>query len=276
MLCIKKESENMFAVITGATGGLGRSIVEECASRGFDLLLSATKQERLDELKKEIETKFPNIKVFAKECKLNIKQSREELFSYILDNELKPNALILNAGYILEGSVMGCEQQEIQSCIDVNVTGNMDLVYWFLKNRDIDKKNYILFVSSMAGYYPMPQMATYASTKAFLTHMAVALRKELKGKNVNVSVVCPGGMATNDAMKRSIKSQGLGGILSTQSTKKIAKVSIKKMLKNKAIWVPGFFNKLMILCSKIFPKTMIASFVGNRWAKCEKKRGEYR
>ena len=106
--------------------------------------------------------------------------------------------------------------------------------------------------------------------------MAVSLRRELRKENVFVTSVCPGSMATSDAMKRSIKSQGLGGRLSLQSTKKVARVGINKMLKNKAIWVPGFFNKVMILCSKIFPKTLIAAFVGNRWTKCEKKRGEYR
>ena len=266
----------MFAVVTGATGGLGRSIVNECAKRGYDILLSATKQERLEALKEEIEKQYPTIQVFAKECKLNVKESREELFSYISCLDKKPNMLILNAGYILEGSVMGCEQDEIQSCIDVNVTGNMDLVYWFLKNRNVSDQNYLLFVSSMAGFYPMPQMATYASTKAFLSHMAVALRKELKGQKVNVSVVCPGGMATNEAMKRSIKSQGIGGALSAQSTEKIARIGIKNVLKNKAIWVPGFFNQATVFFSKFFPKTTIASAVGNRWVKCEKKRGDYR
>lgn len=266
----------MFAIITGATGGLGRSITLECAKRGYDILISATKQERLDEFKTEIQKDFPNIKVYAKECKLNIPESRKELYSFINDLEEKPNVLVNNAGYILEGSVMGCGQDEIQSCIDVNITGTMELTYWFIENRDKNVKNYIIFVSSMAGYYPMPQMATYSATKSFLTHMAVSLRRELRKENVFVTSVCPGSMATSDAMKRSIKSQGLGGRLSLQSTKKVARVGINKMLKNKAIWVPGFFNKVMILCSKIFPKTLIAAFVGNRWTKCEKKRGEYR
>ena len=128
----------------------------------------------------------------------------------------------------------------------------------------------------MAGYYPMPQMATYASTKAFLTHMSVALRRELKHENVYVTSICPGSMATNDAMKRSIKSQGVGGQLSLQPTEKVAKIGIKKVLKNKPIWVPGGFNKLMVFFSKTFPKKLIAAVVGNRWTKCEKKRGEYR
>lgn len=266
----------MLTLITGATGGLGRSYVKECAEKGYDLILSATKQERLEELKHEILKTYPNIKIWTKECLLNSKDSREELYSFLKKEGLQPNMLINNAGYILEGSIMGTKKEEIESCIDVNILGTTELTYWFVENRNKQEKGYILFVSSMAGYYPMPQMSTYASTKAYLTHTSISLRWELRKNNVNVSVVCPGSMATNDAMKRSIKSQGFGGKLSLQSTEKIAKVSIKKLLKNKAIWVPGFFNKVMILCSKIFPKTLIARFVGRRWTNCEKKRGEYR
>ena len=266
----------MLAIITGATGGLGGSYVKECARRGYDVILSATNQERLNKLKEATEKEFPNIKVYAKECKLNDSKSREEFFLFFETNNLKPNMLINNAGYIFEGSVMGCGLDEIQSCIDVNITGTMNLTYWFINQADKKQKNYILNVTSMAGYYPMPQMATYGATKSFLINMSVALRREQIKNNINISCVCPGGMATNEAMKRSIKSQGVGGKLSLVSTEKIANISIKKVLKNKPIWTPGFFNKIMIFCSKVFSKRLIASVVGDRWIKCEKKRGEYR
>ena len=266
----------MLALITGATGGLGRSFVKECAKKGYDLVLSATKQERLNSLREETLKEFPNIKIWAKECRLNEENSRKELYEFFSKEELRPNLLINNAGYILEGSIMGTSEEEIKSCIDVNVLGTTELTYWFIKNRDEKKRNYVLTVSSMAGYYPMPQMATYASTKAFLTHFMVALRRENIKNNIYVTSVCPGSMATNDAMKRSIKSQGIGGQMSLQSTDRVARIGLKKVLKNKPIWVPGLFNKFMILCSKIFSKKLIAGVVGNRWIKCEKKRGEYR
>ena len=265
----------MLAIITGATGGLGRAFVFECAKRGYDLIISATNQTRLEELKADVLKEF-KINIWAKECKLNDQVSRAEFYEYIKQNGLKPNMLINNAGYILEGSIMGTEMSEIESCINVNVLGTTELTHWFIKNRDESVRNYVLFTSSMAGDYPMPQMSTYASTKAYLTHTAVALRWEMKKKNVFVSAVCPGGMATSDAMKRSIKSQGVGGKLSLQSTQKVARVALNKVLKNKAVWVPGFFNKLTTLTAKIFPRALIASVVGKRWTTCEKKRGEYR
>lgn len=266
----------MKAIITGATGGLGKSFVYECAKRGYDLVLSATNQKRLDALKQEIHTHYPNISVVTKECNLADENSRKSFYEFIEALETKPNILINNAGYIVEGSVLGTTNEEINSCINVNISGTTNLAYWFLTNREKSVKNYCLFVSSLASYYPMPQMATYGASKSYLTHLSVSLRKELKKEKVNVSCICPGGMATNEAMKRSLKSQGISGKLSSISTDKVARIGIKKLLKNKAIWVPGIFNKFMILFAKILPKKVIASFVGNRWTKCEKKRGEYR
>lgn len=266
----------MFVLITGATGGLGKSYTEECARRGYDLVLTGTNQTRVDAFAADIRLRYPNITVYAKACRLNEKAELSQFMSFVESLNEFPDFLINNAGYIVEGSVMGTSLEEICSCIDVNISGTMNLTYWFISKADSSRRNHILFVTSMAGFYPMPQMSAYASTKAFLTNMAVALRREQRKNNIYVSCVCPGSMATNDAMVRSIKSQGLGGRLSLQSTDKIARVSISNTLKNKAIWTPGFFNKALVVLSKFFPKRMISAVVGNRWEKCEKKRGEYR
>ena len=190
-------------LITGATGGLGKAYVEECAYLGYDLVLTATKQVRLDKLKAEIRSKF-NVNVWTKEADLSDEKSRAELFAFLKSNSIEVNMLINNAGYIFEGSFLGCEREEIMKAIQVNIMGTMDLTYRFLSNRNVNRRNYVLFVSSLAGFNPMPQMATYASTKACLTNFAIALREELKDKDVFVTAVCPGGMATNDAMKESL------------------------------------------------------------------------
>ncbi len=264
------------AVITGATGGLGKSYVYECAKKGYNIVLSATKQERLELLKAEVLTEYPDIKIWAKACDLGDDKSREEFWDYIKQQGLKPNMLINNAGYILEGSFMGCSNEEVTKAIKVNCVGTIDFTYKFLAQRDISIRNHVIIVSSLASFYPLPQMAIYSSSKSMLTRFSVALRRELKGKNCFVTAVCPGSMATNDDMKLSIKSQGIGGRLSLMPTETVAKVSLKKVQKNEPKYIPGFFNKLMWLLSKFATETFIASLLYKRWTKCEKKRGQYR
>ena len=114
------------------------------------------------------------------------------------------------------------------------------------------------------------------ATKSLLTNFSVALRRELKGKKVYVSAVCPGSIATNEAMKASIKSQGVGGQLSLLPTEKIAHKSVNKMLKNKAKFIPGLFNKSMWLITRVVSQNFVANLLYKRWTKCEKKRGSYR
>ncbi len=264
------------AIITGATGGLGREYSIDLAKRGYDLVITGTNQERVDALKNELVNEYKEIQIYSKACDLSSQNSRNEFFEFLNENNLKPNVLINNAGYILEGSFLGCEENEITKAIEVNSVGTLDFTYKFLKQRDENKQNYILTVSSLAGFYPIPQMAVYGATKSLLTNFCIALRRELRGKKVNVTAVCPGSIATNEAMKASIKSQGIGGQLSLLPTATIAHKSVDKMLKNKAKYVPGFFNKMMWLITRFTSQTFVANFLYKRWTKCEKKRGAYR
>ena len=264
------------ALVTGATGGLGREYAIDLAKRGYNLIITGTKQERVDAFKAELEEAYKEITVFAHACDLSSQESRTEFFDCLKANNLRPSTLINNAGYILEGSFLGCDEVEITKAVEVNAVGTLDFTYKFLKQRDENEQCYILTVSSLAGFYPIPQMAVYGATKSLLTNFCVALRRELRGKKVYVTAVCPGSIATNDAMKASIKSQGIGGQLSLLPTATIAHSSVNKMLKNKAKYVPGFFNKMMWFITRFLSQTFVANFLYKRWTKCEKKRGAYR
>ena len=266
----------MIAIISGATGGLGKSYVLEAVNRGYKVIITATKQERLDALKEEINNKTEGACIFAKACNLADDNSRKEFFEALKQENIVADMLINNAGYILEGSFLGCNNDEIVNATKVNCVGTLDFTYKFLKQIDPNKRAYCLIVSSLAGFYPMPQMAVYGGTKSMLNRFAVALRREVRGKNINVTACCPGSMATNEDMKLSIKSQGLGGKLSLQDTSKVARVSINKVLKNKPKYIPGGFNKCMWGLSKLVPETFIANLLYKRWTKCEKKRNQYR
>ena len=141
--------------------------------------------------------------------------------------------LINNAGVIIEGDLLRFEDDEIINAVRVNCEGTLDITQKFLKKRNEDELFEVLTVSSVASSYPIPHFAAYAATKAFLTSMMTALAIEFKKKNVVFTTVNPGGMATTDAMKESIKSMGLGGKLSTVSVEKVAKVSLKALKRKK-------------------------------------------
>lgn len=180
--------------------------------------------------------------------------------------------LINNAGFICEGSTQFSDVQTLQRCIQVNNLATVFITKNILDLHKIDNHLDIITISSLAGNYPLPYMAIYASTKAFLKNYFLSLRYEYRKQNVNFLVVQPGAIATSDSMKEAITAQGLKGKLSAVPPQKIAKVSLKKVKKNKSTYIPGAFNKLTNIVSKITPLSLQIKVAGKMWKKSQKIR----
>ena len=262
-----------YTLITGACGGLGRSFVKLCAKNGENLLLLGTNKMKLEYFIKENDNILKDVSVKYFECNLAKVGDRFEVVKFIENNDIVVNKLINNAGVIIEGDLEKFYDEEIANAIEVNCVGTLDLTKKILKIRDVTQKMEVLTVSSVAGFYPIPHMAVYSATKSFLINMMTALSFEYKGKNVVFTTVCPGGMATTKEMRDSIKSMGLGGKLSTLDTDKVAKISLKALRQKKKIVTPGFFNKILVFFSKIFPRTFLSKSAGKVYYKSKKKRG---
>ena len=259
-------------LITGATGGLGGAFAKLCASRGDNLYLTGTKKDRLDTVVGEIKRDFPNIEVLSGICDLADEKAREKMISSIKEKGYNVNYLINNAGFITEGETVNAPDEQLIKCIKINCEGTIDITQKVLKARDESQPLTILTVSSLAYAYPMPYMNIYASTKRMLVSFMTALAVELKGTNVTVSVICPSGIYTTDAMKKAIESQGLAGKLSSHSPEEVAKCALKKAGKKKLISIPGAFNRFLKFVSSPFSEKFLAKVVGNRWKKSQKKR----
>lgn len=260
-----------YTLITGATGGLGKAYVRECASRNYNLVLTATNIDRLNTLKGEIEKEFPNIKIECCQCNLVDEEDRNKLFQFTTQNNLSIERLIASAGIDFEGPILEKEPEQVLKVIKVNVEATIHLFHKFLLLRNTENRFYFLDVSSLAGFYAMPQKAIYSSTKAMLTNFFIAMHEELKDENVYISIVCPGGMPTTTEMINSIKSQGLSGKLSSTDMSIVASHSLKALDKNKLIYIPGNFNKFLKGVSAPFPKGFVAKQINNRWKKTRAK-----
>lgn len=261
-----------YTLITGACGGLGNAFVSQCAKGGKNLVLAGTSEKRLGELQQKVKEEYPEIDIKTVVLDLGKPESRKNLVEFLKTNQILVTRLINNAGVIIEGDLMRFDDEEINNAVEVNCVGTLDLTQKLLKIRDTTQKFEVLTVASLASSYPIPHMAVYAATKSFLVSMMTALAVEFKGQNVFFSTVCPGGIATTDAMKESIKSMGLGGKLSCNPAEKVAKVGLKALKKGKKVAIPGGFNKFLAVISKPFSKSFLAGRTGKIWAKSQKKR----
>ena len=264
--------EKCYTLITGACGGLGRAFVSECAKMKENLILIGTSEKKLESLMSEFSSKFNGIFVRTFVCDLSKPDDIKNLTQKLADENLVVNKLINNAGIIMEGDFEKFSDDEIQKTIMVNCSGTVDLTKKLIKARNKSLRFEVLTVSSVAAYYPIPHMALYAATKSFLLSLMTALADEYKNQNIVFTTVCPGAMKTNDAMKESIKSMGLGGKLSCVSTEKVARKSLRALRRKKRILVPGFFNKLLVLFSKLFSKKILSKSSGKIYKKSQEKR----
>ncbi len=266
------EKTEKYTLITGATGGLGKAFVHNCAERGYNLFLTGTSNEKLHNLTMEIEKEFPNIQIKYLACDLSNENSRKQLISEIEKQNILLDRLINNAGFITEGSIKYAEAETLIKCVRVNCEGVMHLTKLILDKHDTNNHLEIITITSLAANYPMPYMAIYSATKSMLKSFMISLRYEYAKDNVSVLIVQPGAIATSQAMIEAINAQGLKGKWSTYPAEKIAKNSLNKVKKNKFIYTPGFFNKLTLFFSAFASTKSKAKIAGKMWKKSQEKR----
>ena len=252
-----------YTFISGATGGIGREFCFLCAEKGDDLYLTGRSEEKLSALKKELSAVNPDIKISVFACDLTDKDKRAEMFSDIENGGIAFGRIINVAGADIQKPFAEYTREKVLFQIRVNAEAAVDVTHGLLPF--IKGGGQIITVGSMSGVTPMPYFALYSATKSFLADFFTALRYELKDRKIKVTTVLPGGVPTRPDVVQSIKEQGLWGKLSAKPADFVAVKSLKAARKNKAIYVPGGFNKFLYFVMKITPKRVVMRFIARRW-----------
>ncbi len=259
------------ALITGATGGLGKAFALECAACGWDLYLTDINEEQLAILANSL-NKIYNVRTYYQACNLVDPSAREIFFTSLEEYAGKFSCLINVAGLDYEGLFTDQNREWISTIVRLNVENTLEMTHRLLQLRDPLTPFRIINVASLAAFYPMPVKATYAASKRFLLNFSLALREELKGTGASVTVLCPAGMPTTQTNIEAIEAQGWMGYATTRDTGRVAAAAIDAALRNKPVVIPGRINQFLRAAGSIFPATWIASLVGNRWRTAHQKR----
>jgi len=187
---------NKTALVTGASSGIGEAFAEELARRGARVLLTARSEKKLEALADRITSQF-NVDAHAIPADLSSESSTEAIFNSIKGLGFSVDLLINNAGFgtygPFESHSVDREHQEIM----VNVASLVRLTHLALPGMLAAGGGIIMNVASTAAFQPLPYMAVYAATKAFVLSFSEALWAEYRGRNVRVLAVCPGATETN-------------------------------------------------------------------------------
>jgi short-subunit dehydrogenase len=243
------------AIVTGATGGLGREFIELMRKESIDEIWAiARNEDKLDTLKKEIGNQIVTIsKDLAK------REDIESIQTLLRAEKPEVVYLINNAGMGKMGHYNEFSMEEMEQMLDINCRAVITLSYICISYMKAGGR--ILNISSQASFQPNPYLNLYAATKAFVTSYSRALHRELKESGITVTAVCPGWVDTDLLKKewngRRIKFPGIVEALP------VAKKALKDAKRGKDMSVYGVYVKYMQVFSKLMPHRLIM----NLWVK---------
>lgn len=252
------ESHMNYVLITGASAGIGEVFAKQLASQGYNLILSARRQDRLEKLARELKQQH-NIQVEVATADLAIAEGASQLAQLIADKNWKIQGLVNNAGFGDRGAFTDLPLDRQLQMIQLNVTSLVDLTHRLLPNLQQQSRSFVINVASTAAFQAGPNMAIYYATKAFVLSFSEALHEELKAKGIAVSTLCPGATESEFASEANMTNTKLfkaGAMTADQVVRK----ALKK--KERAIVITGWKNIFGVWSGKLSPRSFTRKIAG--------------
>jgi len=243
--------QGKYAVITGASSGIGKEIAEQLAHKGMNLILVARRIDRLEMLKEKLESEA-DITVVIKSLDLSVQDNCHRLFSET--KTFAPAIVVNNAGFGQVGFFENLPLEKELEMLRLNIESLHILTKLYLSEME---QGVIVNVASMAGFLPTPLMAAYSASKAYVLNFTRAVNQELKIKQRKVRVValCPGPVETEFADVANA-SQSFKGM----SAKRCAKITIRGIENKRTVIIPGLLMKITHVLVKLVPTKIILYF----------------
>ena len=255
-----------YALITGASKGIGRSIARVLAEKKYDLLLVARSSDEPETVAPELRTTY-GVQAHYLATDLSKQGSALEVFQWCKDNQYNISILINNAGYAVWGPIETLPLEDEQKMLRVNMDAPVALCHYFLPQLKQQKAAYIMNVASTAAYQAVPTLSLYAASKAFVLLFTRGMRQDLKGSNVSVTCLSPGPVNTNfvdragmQAIKETAEKFGM-------MPDEVARIAVKGMFAKKAEIVPGALNAFTVFSVRFTPKGLVEKIAGNLYKK---------
>lgn len=242
---MKRES---YAVVTGASQGLGKAFAESLAKKNINVILISLPNQNLKEVSKEIAEMY-HVKTEYYEIDLSVNENIFKLTEW-LNTSFDIHILINNAGLGGTMKFVDATSDYINTILQVNIAATSLITHQLLPNLLQQPQSYILNVSSMAAFSPIGFKTVYPASKTFIHSFSRGLYEELKDTNVFVSVVNPGAMKTNSDVCRRIEKQGFLGRLSLLDPDKVARYCIDQLFKRDSVIMVNPFSWLAM---KVLP-----------------------
>jgi uncharacterized protein len=257
-----------YALITGASSGIGLELAKQLAAKGFDVILVARSVDKLQALAQELSAAH-GVQARVAAADLTQTASVQNLAAMLQMQGLNIRVLVNCAGVLYQDAFLQMEAAQVQQMIDLNISALTSMLHAVvpLMQQSVAQqggKAHVLNVASIAAFQPIPMLAAYAASKAYVLSLSEALAEELQGSGVSVTALCPGITATNmfaQAQNANDKLSQLPRFL-IADVQEVARTALQAMLRGDAICVPGAVYQLSALASRSAPKWLVRKVGG--------------
>ena len=245
-----------FALVTGASWGIGTEFARQLAREGYDLILTARSEDRLKSLQADLASTGRTIHTVPAD--LSAPQEIQALQTRVQSLGVEVELLVNNAGFGSAGSFAKQEVSRELSIVDVNVRSVVELSHFFVQGMRQRGHGGIINVASVVGHFPFPFMATYAATKAFVVSFSQSLYYENRPKGVHVMVCCPGTTDTNFFQAANMKPVNRR----MQTAEAVARETMQAYRKKRSMVITGGSNRAMLSALKLIPRFIALNAMG--------------
>ena len=247
--------KDKWALITGASAGIGREFAAQLASGGANLVLTARRQERLEELARKLISGH-RVRVECIAADLEQPDSPREIFAFTESKGITVELLINNAGFGAYGEFSKSDLSRQLSMVTVNCSAVVHLTHLYLPGMVERRRGDILILASTASFQPVPYIGVYAATKAFDLFFAQALAEEVARHGVRVCALCPGSTETEF---RDVAGGDSWSERGMETAEKVARVGLEALAAGKHYVISGFTNRLGVEAQRIAPRGVVVS-----------------
>ena len=250
--------QGKWALITGASAGIGMALARELAAGGTNLVLTARRRDRLEGLAGELSAKH-GIRALVCVADLGQPLGPQQIFSFTEENKIAIDLLVNNAGFGAYGEFHKLPLERLIEMTQVNVTAVVHMTHLYLPEMIARGAGDILIVASTAAYQAVPYISTYAATKAFDLLFAEGLAEEVRRYGVHVCALCPGSTETEFFQ---VAGQRNHSRAAPETAEKVAHVGLEALAAGKASVISGFANWLGAETVRLVPRRLVARIAG--------------
>jgi short-subunit dehydrogenase len=246
-----------WALITGASSGIGKALAFVFAAKGYNLFLTARNEQTLRQVAENCTQEF-NIETEVHPADLSHLEAVDDLIKASFAAPIEIEILVNNAGFGVHGKFVETPIEKELDMLNVQLAATLKLTKALLPGMVARKIGRILNVASVYSFAPVPFQAVYSACKAFMLSFSAALREEVKGTGVTVTVLCPGTTQTEFRARAGIAEKNKSSGATAES---VARIAVRQTLKGKQLVVPGFPNRLFVFLTRRLPFAVVPRLV---------------